>query len=69
MIDSLGVAEEFRGMGIGSMLLDYLYIILKKQKITYVQALVGEKYSDSIRFWKGKDFKFGKKYIWIEKDI
>jgi len=69
MLDNIGIIDEFRSKGIGSMLLKKLYQILDKKRVCYLQALVGIEYKKTRKFWKKKGFKEGKKFIWVDKNL
>lgn len=69
MIDSLAIDDAYRKQGIGSLLLDYLFNILEKKEIWYVQAFVGLNNIKGRKFWREKKFKEGKKFIWLERNL
>jgi GNAT superfamily N-acetyltransferase len=69
MLDDEAVKKEFRGKGIGTLLLNELYKTLKKQKIDYVQVLEEIHHKKTRKFWKEKGFKERKVFIWAEKTI
>ncbi|MFH1751545.1 MAG: GNAT family N-acetyltransferase [archaeon] len=69
LLDSIGVKPEFRGQGIGSKLLEELYLVLKKKDVWYLQCLVKENEKETREFWKKKGFKEGNKFVWIEKHL
>jgi len=69
ILDNLVVSEEFREQGIGSLLLDKFYKILKNKKINYVQILEDIHHKKTRKFWKEKGFKEERVFIWADKLI
>jgi ribosomal protein S18 acetylase RimI-like enzyme len=69
ILDNLVVDEEFRNHGIGSILLEELYKILKKNKVSYIQILEDIHHKKTREFWKKKGFLEEKKFIWADKII
>jgi N-acetylglutamate synthase-like GNAT family acetyltransferase len=69
ILDNLVVDEKFREEGIGSLLLEDLYKILKNKKVNYIQILEDIHHKKTREFWKKKGFKEEKKFIWADKRI
>lgn len=69
MLDNLGVTEEYRGQGIGEMLLKELYKEIKKRKVWYVQILEEAHHKKTRAFWKKMGYKETKMFIWAEKKV
>lgn len=67
MLDNLVVDEKYREHGIGTILLNELYKILKKQKVSYVQILEEIHHKNTRNFWKDKGFKEEKVFVWADK--
>lgn len=67
MIDNLAVKKNFQNMGVGNLLLNKLYSILNKRKITYIQGLIEINHKKSRKFWKDRGFKEGKIFVWVDK--
>ena len=69
ILDNLVIEENYRNNGIGSLLLEDLYQILKKKKLNYIQILEEIHHKKTREFWKKKGFKEEKKFIWADKII
>lgn len=69
MLDNIVVDKKFRGQGIANKLLNQLYNILKKEKINYINVLVGLNYKKTREFWRVKGFKETKKFVWADKEL
>jgi GNAT superfamily N-acetyltransferase len=67
LVDNFFVMPEFRKIGIGSKMEDFLEKELVKRKINYVSRLVKPDHRNSRKFLKVKGFKEHDKYIWIDK--
>jgi N-acetylglutamate synthase-like GNAT family acetyltransferase len=69
ILDNLVVDKKNREEGIGSLLIEELYKILKSKKINYVQILEEIHHKKTREFWKKKGFKEEKVFIWADKII
>jgi ribosomal protein S18 acetylase RimI-like enzyme len=67
MIDNLAVDERYQKHGIGSMLLEELYKILKKRKVSYIQILEEIHHKKTRKFWHEKGFREEKVFVWADK--
>ena len=68
LLDDLGVAPEYRNMGLGKSLLNSLYKEMKARKINYIQILESNN-RKTRSFWKKMGFRETKTFIWAEKTI
>jgi N-acetylglutamate synthase-like GNAT family acetyltransferase len=69
LLDNIAVLPKYRKHGIGTMLLDSLYEILREQKIDYIQILEEVHHKKTRDFWKKKGFKERHVFIWADKII
>jgi ribosomal protein S18 acetylase RimI-like enzyme len=69
IIDSIGVKDGYRGMGIGKLIFENLTKICKKRKIHYLQSLVDIKNKPAQKFWQSSGFQKGKTFIWIDREL
>lgn len=69
MIDNIGVKQDWRKKGIGKILLEELFKILKSKKVNFVQLFANLKHKKTINFWKNRKFNEGEKFLWLEKII
>jgi N-acetylglutamate synthase-like GNAT family acetyltransferase len=69
ILDNLVIDEKFRDHGMGSLLLNNFYKILKNKKISYVQILEDIHHKKTRKFWKKKGFCEEKVYVWADKII
>jgi ribosomal protein S18 acetylase RimI-like enzyme len=67
MVDNLAVNERYQNHGIGSMLLENLYKILKNKKISYIQILEEIHHKKTRKFWREKGFREEKVFVWADK--
>jgi len=69
ILDNLAVEETYRGKGIGHMLLNHFYSILRANKISYLQVLEEIHHKKTREFWKKQGFKEEKVFVWADKSI
>lgn len=69
ILDNLAVEHKYRGRGIGHLLLNYFYKILKDKKISYVQVLEEIHHKKTRDFWKKQGFKEEKVFVWADKSL
>jgi len=69
MLDNMVIEDKFRDNGIGSLFLEELYSILKREKIGYIQILEEIHHKKTRDFWKKKGFHEEKKFIWADKKV
>lgn len=69
MLDDLAVDKIYQNHGVGSLLLNNFYTLLKKKKITYVQILEEIHHKKTRHFWRSKGFKEEKVFVWADKLI
>ena len=69
ILDNIAVLPSFRGNGVGRLLLNYFYNVMKQNKVTYVGLLVEPRHKKAISFWEKNNFKRGKNFIWYGKKI
>jgi N-acetylglutamate synthase-like GNAT family acetyltransferase len=69
ILDNLAVEQAHQGKGIGHLLLNNFYNILKKKKISYVQVLEEIHHRKTRDFWKNQGFKEEKVFVWADKSI
>lgn len=69
ILDNIAVDKFCRHMGIGTKLLEKLYTLLKRKKVSYVQALVEEHQRKTREFWRERGFRQGKIFVWYEKEL
>ncbi len=55
-VGDLFVKEEYRGRGIGRLLVDDALKFFKKRKINQIELLVAQKNTDTIKFWESLGF-------------
>jgi GNAT superfamily N-acetyltransferase len=67
ILDNLVVDKKYREEGIGNLLVEDLYKILKSKKINYVQILEDIHHKKTREFWKKKWFKEEKIFVWADK--
>jgi ribosomal protein S18 acetylase RimI-like enzyme len=67
MIDNLAVEKEYQKRGIGTMLIEELYKILQKRKISYIQILEEIHHKQTRKFWHDKGFREEKVFVWADK--
>ena len=69
ILDNLVVDKKYRKHGMGGLLVDELYKILKKDKIGYVQVLEEIYHKNTRKFWKDNGFKEEKLFVWADRVI
>ncbi len=67
MLDNLAVDKQFRGLGIGKLLLERLYKEAKKRKVYFIAGLVNVVNNKGLKYFENNGFKTGEKFIWVEK--
>lgn len=67
MLDNLAVDNKFRNHGVGSLLLNEIYRVIKERKIYYVQILEEIHHKRTRKFWRDKGFKEERVFIWADK--
>jgi len=67
MLDNLVVNKKIRGNGVGSLLLEEFYRVLRKRGVDYVQVLEEIHHRKTRKFWHDKGFKEEKVFIWADK--
>ena len=69
ILDNLAVDLEYRKHGIGNLILHQLYIILRKDKVNYIQILEEIHHKNTRKFWHAKGFREEKVFVWADKNI
>lgn len=66
-LDNIAVDKKYQNKKIGTKLLNELYKILRKKKISYIQLLTEIHHKQTKKFWKNKGFKEGKTLVWFDR--
>ncbi|MBI2062406.1 MAG: GNAT family N-acetyltransferase [Candidatus Yanofskybacteria bacterium] len=69
VVDTMAISLEFRGLGIGILLVKEGTKLLKKKGINLISGLVGTEHLKAIKFWKKIGYRMGKKFFWMERNI
>lgn len=67
MLDNIAVDKKYQNHGIGSLLVNKLYEVLRKRKVDYIQILEEIHHKKTRKFWKDKGFREEKVFVWADK--